>query len=100
LVATTTRRPNNIYILDKRKERKLKSHKRAPRKERIREIKGRRSTIKHHEFRGSSPKEKSHPFPLMSKGERNIRSMMTWGVWSMSVAINDKGGDCWKFGCH
>jgi hypothetical protein len=58
-------------------------------------------------FRGSNPKEegyllplnsgeKPYPLPLMSKGERN------WDHddrGSMSVAINDKGGDCWKIGC-
>jgi hypothetical protein len=58
-------------------------------------------------FRGSNPKEEGYllplnsggeaiPLPLMSKGERN------WDHddrGSMSVAINDKGGDCWKIGC-
>jgi hypothetical protein len=58
-------------------------------------------------FRGSSLKEEGHlmplnsgekpyPFPLMSKGETN------WDYddrGSMIVAINYKGGDCWKIGC-
>jgi hypothetical protein len=56
----------------------------------------------------------SYPLPLMSKGERKIISMKTRGAivtkhedrgsnghrGSMSVAINAKGGDCWKIGCH
>jgi hypothetical protein len=58
-------------------------------------------------FRGRNPKKQSYlfplnsggespPFPLMSKGERN------WDHddrGSMSVVINEKGGDCWKIGC-
>jgi hypothetical protein len=58
-------------------------------------------------FMGSIPKEEGHlmplksgekpyPFPLMSKGKIN------WDHdyrGSMSVSINDKGGDCWKIGC-
>jgi hypothetical protein len=60
-------------------------------------------------FRGSNPKEEGYllplksggeampyPFPLMSKGERNRDHD---DRRRMSVAINDKGGDCWKIGC-
>jgi hypothetical protein len=46
----------------------------------------------------------------MSKGEIKFRSMKTMGSHedkginghrgSMSVAINEQGGDCWKIGCH
>jgi hypothetical protein len=55
-------------------------------------------------FRGRKPKENNHPFPLMLKGERKIRSISTGGEkddrGSMSIVINDKQGYCWKIGCH
>ena len=41
-----------------------------------------------------------YPLPLMPKGERKMerREVDERGSMSccMSVAINDKGGDCWK----
>jgi hypothetical protein len=63
------------------------------------------------EDRGREIVRGSYPFPLMSKGERKIKSMKTRGRkhedrgrnghrGSMSVSINAKGGDCWKIGCH
>jgi hypothetical protein len=42
--------------------------------------------------------------PLMSKGERKIKMHEDRGdnghKGSMSVYINGKGGDCWKFSFH
>jgi hypothetical protein len=52
----------------------------------------------------------SYSLSLMSKRERNKKSMETRGVHeyrgsnyhrrNMSDAINSKGGDCWKIGFH
>jgi hypothetical protein len=58
-------------------------------------------------FRGSNPKKEGHLMPLNSRGETPPFSIDVKGEknldhddrGSMSVAINDKGGDCWKIGC-
>jgi hypothetical protein len=58
-------------------------------------------------FRGSSPKEESYLFPLNSGGEalpfsidvKGERNLDHDDRGSMSVSINDKGGDCWKIDC-
>ena len=58
-------------------------------------------------FRGSSPKEEGYLFPLNTGGEAipfaiDVKGKINWDHddrGSMSVAINDKGGDCWKIGC-
>jgi hypothetical protein len=42
--------------------------------------------------------EKSYPFPLMSKGERNMRRI--GHMWRMDVSINAKGGYYWKVSFH
>jgi hypothetical protein len=52
-----------------------------------------------HEDRGRIPKGR-YPFPLMSKGERNIDEKDKYmrrksHRGSMSVSINAKGGYCW-----
>jgi hypothetical protein len=68
-------------------------------------------TTSYKEYRGGEIARGSYHFPLMSKGERNIKNMNTSGAkhedkgidyhrGSMSVAINAKGGDCWKNGFH
>jgi len=84
LVPIETRRPNNMYILEKEKRKKIevtqkisKDHNNERKENKIE--KKEEVLLSSTCSGGSIPKETSHPLPLMSKGERKIRSMMTWG---------------------
>ena len=55
-----------------------------------------------HEITGSKNRnftKNSNPLPLMSKGEEEQATGGRAGKQRKCIAINAKGGDCWKY-CH
>ena len=69
LVATTTKNPNNIYILDRVKRKRIEAPQKRT-KDNNKEGELVLSTQKRRNIDRSCRKMKSYPFPLMSKGGR------------------------------
>lgn len=105
LVATTTRNPHNIYILDIVKKKRIEAKKRKLRTT-TKKVNKYWAPWKKCEFKKNNPKKKkeqwlktcrkgrSYPFPLMSKREIEKEKKHD-DRGRMSVVINEKGGYYW-----
>jgi hypothetical protein len=93
LVASPTRRPSNIYILGEEKIKKTEDTRKISKEEKDQKTEKKNEVLLSAICSGGA----APPFSIDVKGERNQEH---YDRGSMSVSINDKGGYCWKIGCH